>query len=157
MRKSFLCAGIVTSLLAVSTASFAETVAAVSAVAKPAKVARGGHGVLVLTLTVKPGYHVNAHTLKDASYIPTVVAPKAAPGITFGEPKYPKSETVQMQGVGPMQVYTGHVVISVPYTVTPAAKPGKASLGATVNYQGCNSQSCYPPTSADASAAITVK
>lgn len=157
MKNIFVCAGIVTSLLAVSTASFAETVATVSASAKPAKVARGGHGTLVLTLTVEPGYHVNAHNLTDASYIPTDVELKPVPGIAFGAPKYPKSETVQMQGVGPMKVYTGHVTISVPYTVTPAAKPGKASLAATVKYQGCNNQSCYPPTSADATAAITVK
>ncbi len=157
MTKFVCLAGAVVGLAAACGAAIAAPVATVSASAKPRSVARGGHGALTIMLVVQPGYHINANKLTDPSYIPTVVKPKAAAGVSYGAPVYPASHTVQMAGVGPLQVYTGRVAVKVPYTIARSAKPGTVSLGADISYQGCNATSCYPPVKASASASVAVK
>jgi len=157
MTKFGYMAAVIAGLAGICTAAVAEPVATVSASAKPASVARGGHGALTIVFDVQSGYHINAHKLTDDNFIPTVVTPKAAAGVSYGAPVYPASHVVKMEGVGDIQVYTGHVTVKVPYTVAKSAKPGKISLGADISYQGCNATSCYPPVKATASASVSVK
>ncbi len=140
-------------------AQFGPTkVAAAHAAVQPAAVARGGKGVLTVTLAVKPQYHVNANKPNDPAYIPTVFTPKPAPGIMFGPVHYPAPKLVKVSySPKPLLVYTGQVTMTVPFTVSRAAKPGAATLRGAAAYQGCDAKSCYPPATADVQAAVTVK
>jgi DsbC/DsbD-like thiol-disulfide interchange protein len=133
-------------------------VAAVTSAVKHAAVARGGEGVLSVTINVGPQYHINAHQPNDPAYIPTSFVGQPSPGITYGAVHYPAPRTVRLSySTKPLLVYIGKVVISIPYKVSRSAKPGATALVGTVMYQGCNDKSCFPPASAPVRAVVTVK
>ncbi len=136
----------------------APKVATVTATAKPAVVAPGGRGVLVVTVAVGSKYHINAHAPNDPVYIATVFAAQKTPGITFGQTVYPTPKAMKVSyAPKPLLVYVGKAVIDVPFTVAKTAKPGKMALAGALSFQGCDAKSCYPPASAQVRAAVTVK
>ena len=133
-------------------------VATVTASAKPAIIAPGGRGVLVVTVAVGPQYHINAHVPNDPAYIATAFAGQKTPSIVYGTPVYPAPRAMKLSYASkPLLVYTGHAVITVPFTVAKTARPGKAALAGALSFQGCDAKSCYPPASAQVRAAVTVK
>jgi len=133
-------------------------VATITSAVRQTVVARGGNGVLSVTLNVGTQYHINAHQPNDPSYIPTNFVGQPSPGITYGAARYPAPRTVRVSySTKPLLVYVGKVVISVPYKVSRSAKPGATALAGTVMYQGCNDKSCYPPASAPVRAVVTIK
>ena len=134
------------------------TVATVRAVVKPTTVARGSSGTLLVTVVVSPGFHINAARPNDPALIPTVFTGHAPKGILYGAARYPAPKSMRVSYENkPMLVYTGTTVISIPFTVAKTAKPGAGQLLGTVNYQGCNATSCYPPTSTSIQALVTVR
>jgi len=133
-------------------------VATAHAAAQPAAVVRGGKGVFVVTLAVKPQYHVNANHPNDPAYVPTVFTPKPMPGIVFGAVHYPAPKLVKVSySPKPLLVYTGQVTMTVPFTVSQTAKPGAEKLMGSASFQGCDAKSCYPPATADVQGTVTVK
>jgi len=160
MNKAiFLSLPLAGALLSPAFAQFGPSkVATASAAARPAAVVRGGKGVLVITLSVKPAYHVNANKPNDPAYIPTVFTPVPMPGVIFGPVHYPAAKLVKVSySPKPLLVYTGQAVITVPFTVAKAASPGPKTLTGSVAFQGCDAKSCYPPATAALKAAVTVK
>lgn len=136
----------------------AAKVATAHAFVKPAAVPRGGTGVLTVTLSVGSKYHVNANKPNDPAYIPTVFTPQPMLGIRFGAARYPAPRLMKLSySPKPLLVYTGLVTVTVPFTVTPAAKPGRLPLSGTMNFQGCDAQSCFPPAAASVKAVVSVK
>lgn len=136
----------------------ASQVATAHASVKPAAVPRGGKGMITVTLSIGAKYHVNANKPNDPAYIPTVFTPQPAPGIVYGAARYPAPKLMKLSySPKPLLVYTGQVTVSVPFTVTPAAKPGRVSLSGTMNFQGCDAQSCFPPASAPVKVVVSVR
>ncbi len=132
------------------------TVATVSASAAPRQVARGGRGVLTVTLTIAPGFHVNAHKTNDPDLIATDFAPSAPAGVKFGTVRYPAPHLLTLDGK-PSPVYVGRTTLSIPFTVTKTARAGMAALGGQLTYQGCNAASCFPPKTVPVKAAVTLR
>ena len=133
-------------------------VATVTAAAKPATVAPGGRGILLVMVAVGAQYHINAHAPNDPAYIATVFAGQKTPGITFGPPSYPVPKAMKLSyAPKPLLVYVGKAVIAVPFTVAKTAKLGKTALAGSLSFQGCDAKSCYPPASAQVRAAVTIK
>jgi len=136
----------------------AAKIATARAVVKPSAISRGGKGTLIVTLSVGPKYHVNARKPNDPAYIPTTFTPQPMPGIKFGNTQYPAPRRMKLSySPKPLLVYTGSVVITVPFTVTDAVKPGFLPLSGVVDYQGCDSQSCFPPATTSVKTAFVVK
>lgn len=136
----------------------APKVATVTAAVKPAAVAPGGKGVLLVTVNVGAQYHINASKPNDPAYIATEFTGQGGRGITFGPAKYPAPKSVKVSySSKPLLVYVGRTVISVPFTVAKTAKPGKTTLAGALAFQGCDAKSCYPPASAQVRASVTVK
>lgn len=126
--------------------------------AQAAPVAHGGHGMLAVTVRVAPGYHINAHKPADPDLIPTTWQGHAPAGVTFGTARFPVAQTVHASYEKlPMKVYMGRSVVLVPFTVAKAVRPGHITLTGTLNYQGCNATSCFPPASVPIRALVTVK
>jgi hypothetical protein len=142
-----------------ATAQFGPSkVAAAHASVQAASVVRGGKDVLIVTLNVKPQYHVNANKPNDPAYIPTVFTPAPVLGVVFGPVHYPSAKLVKVSySTKPLLVYTGKAVITVLFTVAKTAKPGPKMLTGSVAFQGCDAKSCYPPATAPVKAALTVK
>ena len=161
MNKLILPLLAAASLLAPVTAQAqvgASKVATAHASVRPSAIPRGGKGVLTVTLSVSAKYHINAHTPNDPAYIPTVFTPQPVPGIVFGAVRYPTPRPMKLSySPKPLLVYTGLVTVSVPFTVTSAAKPGMVPLSGTMSFQGCDAQSCFPPASAPVKAVVAVK
>ena len=136
----------------------APKVATVTATTKPAAVAPGGKGVLLVTVNVGPQYHINANKPNDPAYIATEFTGQGGHGITFGQAKYPAAKSVKVSySPKPLLVYVGKSVITVPFTVAKTARPGKMALAGALAFQGCDAKSCYPPASAQVRASVTVK
>ncbi len=136
----------------------APKIATVTATAKPGAVARGGKGILLVTVSVSPQFHINAHQPNDPAYIATVFSGQSSGGVTFGAAKYPAPKAMKLSYANkPLLVYTGRTVIAVPFTVAKTAKPGKTTLAGTLSFQGCDAKSCYPPASAQVRTVVTVK
>lgn len=136
----------------------APKVATVTATAKPATVAPGGRGILLVTVAVGSKYHINAHAPNDPAYIATVFAGQKTSGITYGTPVYPAPHPMKLSyAPKPLLVYTGRAIIAVPFTVAKTAKPGKTALSGALSFQGCDAKSCYPPASAQVRAAVTIR
>ena len=136
----------------------ASKVATAHAVVKPAAISRGGKGILIVTLSVGPKYHVNARKPNDPAYIPTTFTPQPVPGIKFGNTRYPAPKLMKVSySPKPLLVYTGQVVITVPFTVTNAVHPGFLPLSGVVDFQGCDAQSCFPPATTSVKTAFVVK
>ncbi len=154
----FLLPLAVTAALPVAAQFGPSKVATAHASVQAASVVRGGKGVIVVTLAVKPQYHVNANKPNDPAYIPTVFMPKPTPGITFGAVHYPAPKLVKVSySPKPLLVYTGQAIMTIPFTVSKAAAPGPKRLAGSVAFQGCDAKSCYPPATANVQAAVTVK
>ena len=133
-------------------------VAAVTATAKPAATTPGGRGVLLVTVNIGTKYHINAHKPNDPAYIATAFEGQKTPGITFGQATYPAPKVMKLSyATKPLLVYTGKIVVAVPFTVSKTARPGKAALTGALSFQGCDAKSCYPPASAQVRVAVTVK
>jgi DsbC/DsbD-like thiol-disulfide interchange protein len=126
--------------------------------ARATSAARGGRGVLTLTVRVAPGFHINAHKPNDPDLIPTTFQGTAPPGVTFGPTRFPtpKAVTVSYEK-RPMLVYTGRTMILVPFDVARTVRPGRLTLAGTFSFQGCNATSCFPPVAAPVRATVTVK
>lgn len=153
---ALLCFGLTLPALAQGPGS--AKVATVTASAQPAAVARGGHGVLTITVAVSPQFHINAHKPNDPDLIPTTWNAGKTPGVTFGAAKFPAAKTIKVSyEKQPMMVYQGRTTILVPFTVAKTAKPGRQAVTGTLGYQGCNATSCYPPAMAPIHAVVTVK
>ena len=120
--------------------------------------ARGGRGVLAVTVVVAPQFHINAHTPNDPDLIPTTWSAGRTPGVTFGAAKFPAAKTIKVSyEKQPMTVYQGRTTILVPFSVAKTARPGRLAVNGTVGYQGCNATSCYPPATASVQAIVTVR
>lgn len=153
-----LCAAVCAASLVPARAQEPTIVSVASVKASPATVVPGGHGTLTVTLSVAPGYHINAHTPNDPSLIPTSLTVTSA-GAIFGAARYPASKTIKVSyAPKPILVYESKTTILVPFTVSKAAKHGKkmAILG-MLSFQGCNQSSCFAPTSLPVHATVEVK
>lgn len=121
-------------------------VVAASAVTDSASVvsaeARRAERVLVVTLAIQPGWHVNAHPASHKDLIPTTLLLGGAP---LASARYPAAQRLQgpfataldPQGIA---VYTGTALIQAPWTDALATIPLKLRV------QACNDNTCLPPT-----------
>ena len=121
---------------------------------KDIKAALGGTATIVLKITIDKGYHLQGNNAKDP-YIPTTATITAPAGITIGKIVYPPSVKKEFTGET-LPVYESKIEIKIPITIAKSVKPGDLKLPITVNYQGCNDKSCYPPTKLSTTAPLTV-
>lgn len=117
-----------------------EPVAPVSAVnGKPAKAE--------IHLKIGSGFHINSNKPTSDLLIPTAVefAPDAR--IKIGKVEYPAGQDFKIP-IAPdekLSVYAGDVKIIAPLIVARTTPPGVYTLKATLTYQACSDNACFPP------------
>lgn len=110
--------------------------------------------MLLVHLDITSGFHIQSHVPSESGFIPTVVTIKAPKGFKVAPPMYPKSEQAQLAG-STLSVYDEDTVVSA--LVTPEKKQtGKFTFHASVSYQACNTQTCFPPATASISSVISI-
>ncbi|HLL88547.1 MAG TPA: cytochrome c biogenesis protein CcdA, partial [Tepidisphaeraceae bacterium] len=113
---------------------------------------------LAVVIDIPPGLHAQSHTPSQKTFIPLTVTltPPAQPSVTFGDPQYPSGVDKTYPALGKLNVYDGQVIVRVPVTVGPDAKPGDATLAGSVRLQMCDDKFCYPPKRVPFSIAVKI-
>lgn len=100
---------------------------------------------IAVRATVKEGHHIGGAD-KDSLY-PTKLTLAAPKGVKFDAPAYPKAER-KSYPIAPdtkMPVYEGTFTVIVKGHVESGAKPGAATITATLDSQACKGEQCFPP------------
>ena len=99
-----------------------------------------------IVLSIPGNLHVNSSRPASEYAIPTVVRVSGTSGVKVSGLTYPKGVNRKFEfSESTINVYEGRV--SFPFTVTvPASYKGKTiKLNASVKYQACTNEVCYPP------------
>jgi hypothetical protein len=106
----------------------------------------GSNADATVTLSISPGYHINANPATFSYLIPTALDPGKVEGVIAGKPIYPVAQKKKFQFADePLAVYEGEVQIRLPLRVEVKAGKGARSLLVDVRVQACDSEKCYAP------------
>ncbi len=127
----------------------------------------GGNTDATVTLSISPGYHINANPATFPYLIATEVSqPGNLEGLpVMGKPIYPAGVTKKFVfAERPLAVYEGDVTIKLPIHLDSKAKPdvhvtkgAHISIPVTVRVQACDSEKCYAPDTLKTTIAVDVK
>ena len=106
----------------------------------------GKSTAVVLHFRIAPGLHVNSHSPKDESLIPTALSIPAESGVKLDAATYPQGTdfTLPAEPQSKLSVYTGDFAIQAHITTA----PGDHLVEAKLRYQACDQQQCMPPKTA---------
>src|SRR5215213_11963839 len=108
-------------------------------------VARGAKARGNIVMTIPGGLHVNSSRPSSEYAIPTVVSVRGS-GVKVSGVTYPRGRNRQFQfSQSPINVYEGRVNFPFTVTVLPGFKGSSVRVTATVKYQACTDEVCYPP------------
>lgn len=108
-------------------------------------VAKGQTARATVVMTIPGGLHVNSNRPSSEYAIPTVVTVRGS-GVRLGRVNYPRGRNRRFQfSENTINVYEGRVTF--PFTVdVPQNFRGKTiRVTASVRYQACTDEVCYPP------------
>lgn len=106
---------------------------------------RGGSTVGRIVLTIPGDLHVNSNNPRSKYAIPTTV--KVTSGdAKVGAVRYPAGKTKKFGfSETPINVYEGAPVFSFNVTVPTSFRGEVVTVKASVRYQACNDEVCFPP------------
>jgi thiol:disulfide interchange protein len=120
------------------------------------KVEQGKQIKFKITATIKNGFHINSNKPNDEFLIPlTITSGHAAfpiSKIDFPVPeefKFPMSDQ-------PVSAYLGTTQIGITINISGNIQAGKYTVPIEFNYQACNDQSCFPPSTITDSITVEV-
>jgi uncharacterized protein YyaL (SSP411 family) len=124
-----------------------DVVTVTSSLSDPAGVAPGLEFDVVLTLTIKEGWHTYANPTGVDGIPPTRVALDPGQGATLVRVIYPTGEAKVLASSGKEKValYEGKVSLTARVKLDPESKSAPSSLSFTVHYQACNDRACLAP------------
>ena len=124
----------------------------------PVTIAQNGSADAVVTLSISPGFHVNANPATFPYLIATEVKANKVEGITGGTTSYPAAEKKKFQfAEQPLAVYEGEVRIKLNLRTEKNAAAGPRSLPIAVRIQACDNEQCFPPATVNTTIAVDVK
>src|ERR1700742_4023925 len=106
----------------------------------------GKPSVVELHFRVNDGLHINSHTPREKSFIPTQLLVGEPAGLTVANVDFPQGVDYSpaFSPNDKLSVYTGEFVLKAYVT----AQPGEHLVQAALRYQACDANSCYPPKKA---------
>jgi hypothetical protein len=116
---------------------------------------RGATVAQTLTVTVKPGYHVNSDRPKDEYIIPLKLTWTGGP-LDVKTTIYPKAEEIQVNGQA-LTVFTGTFPVQTEFRVGPNAALGTVTVNGKLRYQACNNEMCLRPVTLDIPLQVTIQ
>jgi hypothetical protein len=124
----------------------AKTVVQLRGYASLEPVPRARRFDLAVVAAVKPGYHLNAHTVRHPYLIPTELDADLPAGFRLEQISYPPGELLKLSfSPEKLLVYTGSVTLRARVAVSGDAPLGLQKLPLVVRYQACNERMCLPP------------
>nr|WP_286676454.1 protein-disulfide reductase DsbD domain-containing protein [Paracidobacterium acidisoli] len=106
----------------------------------------GKQGSVEMHFRVKDGLHINSHTPREKSFIPTQLIVAEPSGVKVSSVDFPSGSDYSpaFSPSDKLSVYTGEFVVTAHITAT----PGEHLLEGALRYQACDTNSCYPPREA---------
>ena len=114
----------------------------------PAQVAMtvGGDTKARITVSVTPGYHIQANPASTEFFVPTKLQLRAKGGVRPKAPVYPPGLPYRLEGMpDEFMNYEDTFEIAVPLQASDSARPGEHVLKGTLRYQACDDRSCLFP------------
>jgi DsbC/DsbD-like thiol-disulfide interchange protein len=114
---------------------------------QPVKLIKGTPGKAEIRFRVNSGFHINSNKPTSDLLIPTTVEFAPNPAIKVGAVRYPAGQDFSIP-IAPdekLNVYAGDVNIVAPLTVAKTTANGTYNLKATLTYQACSDNACFPP------------
>ena len=144
------------SAIATSPAAPAQANIGVNGFFSADKAQRGRVVQAAIVLDIPNGFHVNANKTAKFS-IPTTVKIDAPKGLRISPVAYPRA-VVRRLGFSKeaLPLYEGRAVMRFNITVPPNFETGLTELRAKVNYQSCNNEVCFPPTTREVKLGINI-
>lgn len=107
----------------------------------------GGFATALVTLTVKPGFHVQANPAANPQLVATTLTlPEPKDGVTLGPVDYPPGQPYRLRGSDKtLSTYSGSVTLQVSVAARKAAKRGPRKLATSLRYQACDDTTCFFP------------
>lgn len=142
MRAALLLA-----LMLAATAADAALQHVATAVADEAPTVRAGESVtLRVTVSIKPGYHVQANPVLNPALKPLLLTVQAPPSIRAGAPVYPQAKRLRLLGTDEdLVIYDGTFVLEQPVSVSKDSRPGETEFEGSLRYQACDDRRCLMP------------
>jgi predicted component of type VI protein secretion system len=117
-----------------------------------------GSAEALVTLSISPGFHVNANPATFSYLIATQLTAGKVEGITVGTPGYPAAVKKKFQfAEKPLAVYEGETPIKLNLRTETNAAAGSRSLPVNVRVQACDEEQCFPPATINTTISVTVK
>lgn len=133
----------------------------------PLSIPANGSADAIVTLSISPGFHINANPATFPYLIATELQPIPYPDnpIDTGTPVYPSPVKKKFAfAEQPLAVYEGDVTIRLPVHFASAGKSYvrvtsgvHLSQPITLKVQACDEEKCYPPATLDSTISVTVK
>ena len=114
----------------------------------PAQVAVtvGGDVQARITVSVTPGYHIQANPASTEFFVPTKLQLRAKGGVRPKAPVYPPGQPYRLEGMpNDLMTYEDTFEIAIPLMASVSARPGEHLLKGTLSYQACDDRSCLFP------------
>jgi Disulphide bond corrector protein DsbC len=118
-------------------------------------VTAGKPSVIELHFRVNDGLHINSHTPREKSLIPTQLMVGEPAGVNVASVDFPAG-TDYSPAFSPndkLSVYTGEFILRAHVT----AQHGGHLVQAALRYQACDANSCYPPKTAPVVLSVIAK
>ena len=112
---------------------------------KPSHMAPGESASVVISVSIKKGFHVQAHDPGAQGLIGLDLFFAPPPGVTVREPDYPKGKTREVKYLGKVNEYVGQIRLEAPLQVDSTFTGGE--LAGLLRYQACDEKTgvCFPP------------
>lgn len=121
-----------------------------------ARVKRNEVFTRILSVQVKPGFHVNSNAPEDEYLIPlklTWTGPLQAEQVVF-----PKPERMTTSfSTKPLVVFTGTFEITTKFKVPANAPDGPNLATGKLRYQACNDKECLRPQTVDVNLSLDIR
>lgn len=123
--------------------SVAKTEAVAYLFPEQVTVAAGKLSPVALHFRVAPGLHINSHTPRGDSLIPTTFSIPANTGVRLGSAHYPAGAeiTLEVDPTTRLSVYTGEFVVQAQIV----SASGDHLVEGKLRYQACDNRECMPP------------
>lgn len=109
-------------------------------------VTAGGTAEARVSITIVPGFHVQANPASQPNLIPLRLELRARPPLKLGSPVYPPGKPHRLQGSDlEFSVYDGTLHVGVPIEAAKGAAPLETTIEGTLRYQACDDRLCLRP------------
>jgi len=117
----------------------------------------GEMGVVNLSVTVKEGYHVQAHVVYDEFLIPTTIEVPDSEIISVVGTRFPPGKKFRLEGASDyLYVYDGDFTVTISFVTKKKIQRKKYSLHGNLHYQACDMKTCLRPRSTDFVIQLTI-